>query len=106
MENKRKKIKIYKSLQPPRHPRVAEAAHIALEACIYRLSNVRPHFINCVVDSENSGPNWSLCHDIESSIGTKISVFVAASVAASFFFFFFCRDLFSWLVLGLCCDIL
>ena len=80
MENKI--IKIYKSLQPARRLGVAEVAHIALEACIYRLSNVRPHFINCVVDPQNSGPNWSLCRDIESSVMTKLSVFVAASVIA------------------------
>ena len=83
MENKI--IKIYKSLQPPRCPGVAEAAHIALEACIYRLSNVGPHFINCVVVPQNSGPNWSLCRDIENSVMTEISVFVAASVIASCF---------------------
>ena len=68
------------------HPEILElskATHIALEACIYRLSNVGPHFINCIVDSHNSGPNWSLCRDIERSVTTKLSVFVAASVVAS-----------------------
>ena len=84
MENKKNK-KIYKSLQPPKRPRVAEAEHIALEASIYRHSNVGLHFINCVVDPQNSGPNWSLCRDIESSIATELSVFVAASVVASCF---------------------
>ena len=57
--------------------------HIAIEVCIYRLSNVGSHFINCVVDSQNSGPNWSLCRDIERSVATELSVFVAASVVAS-----------------------
>ena len=84
MENKIK-IKIYKSLQLPRRPGVAEDAHIALEASIYRFSNVGPHFINCVMDPQNSSPNWSLCHDIESFVATKLSVFVAASVMASCF---------------------
>ena len=89
MENKinrkRKNIKIYKSLQPLKRPRVAEAAHIALEVSIYRLSNVWPHFINCVVDPQNSGLNWSLCHDIESSVMAELSIFVTASVVASCF---------------------
>ena len=64
------------SLQLPKRPRVAKAAHSALDASIYRLSNVGPHFINCVVDPQNSGPNWSLCRDIQSSIATKFLVFV------------------------------
>ena len=99
MENKIKSnLKIYKSLQPPRRHGVAEAAHIALEVCIYRVSNVGLYFINCVVDPQNYGPNWSLCRDIKRSIATKLSVFVVASC--------FCRDLFSRLALGLCCDIL
>ena len=84
MENKikykNKNIKIYKSLQPPKRP--AEAAHIALETSIYRLSNVGLHFINCVVDPQNYGPKWSLCRDIESSVVTELSVFVAASIVA------------------------
>ena len=29
------------------------------------------------MDPQNSGPNWSLCHDIESSVATEFSVFVA-----------------------------
>ena len=82
MENKKNKKKIYKSLQPPRHPEVAEATHIALEASIYRLSNVGLHFINCAVDPQNSSLNWSLCHDIESFVATELSVFVAASIVA------------------------
>ena len=53
------------------------AAHIALEASIYRLSNVGLHFINCVVDPQNSCPNWYLCRDIESSIETELLVLVA-----------------------------
>ena len=88
MENKIKKknkIKIYKSLQPPRLPGVAEATHIALEVCIYRLSNVRPHFIHCVVDPQNSSPNWSLCRDIERSVVIALLAFVAAFVVASCF---------------------
>ena len=85
MENKRKKIKIYKSLQLPKCPGVVEAAHIALKVCIYRLSNVGLHFINFVVDPQNSGPNWSLCHEIKRSIATELSVFVATSVVASCF---------------------
>ena len=54
MENKRKekkrKIKIYKSLQLPSLPGVAEAAHSALDVSIYRLSSVEPYFNKCVVD--------------------------------------------------------
>ena len=60
-----------------------KAAHIALEACIYMFSNVEPHLINCVMDSQNYVPNWSLCRDIERSVATELSVFVAASVVAS-----------------------
>ena len=59
---------------------------IALEACIYRLSNVEPHFINCVVDPQNFDPNWSLCRDIERFVATELSVFVASSVVASCFY--------------------
>ena len=36
--------------------------------CIYKLSNVGPHFINCVVDPQNYGPNWSLCRNIKRSV--------------------------------------
>ena len=43
---------------------------------IYILPNVGPHFINCVVDPQNSGPNWSLCRDLESFDATDFSVFV------------------------------
>ena len=53
IENKIKKIKkkyIYKSLKLPKRPGVAEAVHSALDASIYRLSNVGPYFNNCVVD--------------------------------------------------------
>ena len=50
--------------------------HSALDASIYRLSNVRPHFNNCIVDPQNYGPNWSLYRDIESSIAIEFSVFV------------------------------
>ena len=57
-------IYIYKSLQLPRGPGVAEAAHSALDASIYRLSSVGSFFNNCIVDSKNYGPNWSLYHDI------------------------------------------
>ena len=70
-------MKIYKSLQLLRRHGVAEAAHIALEASIYILSNVGPRFINCVVDPQNSGLNWSLFRDIESSVATEFLVFVA-----------------------------
>ena len=45
---------------------------------IYRVPNVRPHFINYVVDPLNPGPNWSLCRNIESSVATEFSVFVAS----------------------------
>ena len=88
MENKiiiKKNLKIYKSLQPPRRPRVVEATHIALEVCIYRLFNVGPHFINYVVDPQNFGLNWSLCSDIKRSVATELSVFVTASIVASCF---------------------
>ena len=53
-----------------------EAAHSALDASIYRLPNVRLHFINYVVDNQNFGLNWSLCHDLESYVATEFSVFV------------------------------
>ena len=42
---------------------------------VYRLLNVGPHFINCIVDPQNSGPNWSLSRDLESSVTTEFSVF-------------------------------
>ena len=29
------------------------------------------------MEPQNSGPNWSLCHDLESSIAIEFSVFVA-----------------------------
>ena len=86
MEKKKKEIK--KCTRVFNHPKILElskAAHIALEACIYRLSTVGPHFINCIVDPQNSGPIWSLCHDIESSVATEPPVFVASSVIASRF---------------------
>ena len=54
-----------------------EAAHSALDASIYRLPNVWPHFINCVVDPQNYGPNWSVFQNIESYVTTEFSVFVA-----------------------------
>ena len=81
---------------------LSKATHIALEACIYRLSNVGPHFINCVVDPQNSGPNWSLCRDIERFVATELSVFVTTSVVASCF----SVVTFSLGSLGLCRDIL
>ena len=52
---------------------------------IYKFSNVGPHFINCVVDPQNSSPNWSLYRNIKSIFVTEFSVFVAASVVASCF---------------------
>ena len=64
------------SLQLPRRPGVAEVGHNALDVSIYRLSNVGSHFNNCVVDPQNSSPNWSLYRDIESSVATEFSVFV------------------------------
>ena len=82
MENKikikknKEKIKIYKSLQLPKRPGVVEVAHSALDASIYRLSNVRLYFNNCIVEPQNSGPNWLLYCNIESSIVTEFSVFV------------------------------
>ena len=82
MENKikkkiiKKKIKIYKSLQLSRRLGVAETAHSALDAFIYRFSNVRPHFNNYIVDPQNYGPNWSLCPDIKSYVATEFSVFI------------------------------
>ena len=63
-----------------------EAAHSALDASIYRLSNVRLHFNNCVVDPQNFGPNWSLCRDIESSVVTEFLVFVAGFCHSMQFF--------------------
>ena len=53
-----------------------EAEQSALDASIYRLPNVGPHFINCVVDPQNSSLNWSLCRDIVSFVATEFSVFV------------------------------
>ena len=87
MQKKKKKIYIYiyKSLYPPKRLGVSEAVHIALEACIYRLSNVGPYFINCVVDSKNYGPNWALCRDIARFVATELSAFIAAFVVASCF---------------------
>ena len=76
---------MYKSLQHQEILKLPKAAHIALEACIYKLFNVGPHFINCIVDPQNSGPNWSLCRDIESSVMTEPPFFVAFSVVASYF---------------------
>ena len=74
-------------LAPPIHIKYIALFMVnRLEVCIYRLSNVGPHFINCVVDPQNSGPNWSLCREVESSITTELSVFVVASVVASCFF--------------------
>ena len=76
MENKikikknKEKIKIYKSLQLPRCPEVTEAPHSALDASIYKISNVGPHFNNYVVDPQNSFPNWSICCDIKSYVTT------------------------------------
>ena len=77
------KKKITKVLNHQEILELSKVAHIALEDCIYRVSNVEPHFINCVVDSPNSGPNWFLCHDIERFVATKLSIFVVASVIAS-----------------------
>ena len=64
------------TLKLPRRLGVAEAAHSAIDASIYSLPIIGQHFINCVVDPQNSGPNWSLCRDIESSVATEFSVFV------------------------------
>ena len=103
---KKKYIYIYIYTRVFNHLEILElpkAAHIALEVCVYRLSNIGPHFINCIVDPQNYGPNWSLCRDIESSVTIELSVFVACLCRS---FLFFCCDLFSGLVLGLCCDIL
>ena len=49
-------------------------------------SNVGTHFINYIVDPQNSGPNWSLYCDIESFVRTEPPVFVASSVVACHFF--------------------
>ena len=35
------------------------------------------------MDSQNYGPNWSICRDIERSVASEPSVFVATSVVAS-----------------------
>ena len=70
------------------HPEILESprtTHIALDARIYRLSTVGPHFINCIMDPQNYGLNWSLCRNIESYVATKPPVFVASSVLASRF---------------------
>ena len=83
MKNKRKNIKMYKSLQPPINLGASESCAHCPKMCIYRLFNVRPHFINCVVDSQNSSPNWSLCRDIKRFVVIALSVFVTVSVVAS-----------------------
>ena len=51
--------------------------HSAQDASIYRLTNVGLHFINCVVDPQNFGPNWSLCCEIECSVATEFPVFIS-----------------------------
>ena len=53
-----------------------EAVHSALDASIYRLSNVGLHFNNCIVDPQNFAPNWSLYHDIEIFVAIEFLVFV------------------------------
>ena len=63
---------------------------IKLDAFIYRLSNVGPHFNNCVVDPQNYGPKWSLCRDIESSVTTQFSVFVVGLYRSMQFSFATC----------------
>ena len=35
------------------------------------------------MDSQNSGPNWSLCRDIERSVVIELSFFVVPSIVAS-----------------------
>ena len=80
------KKKIKKCTRVFNHPEILESPrtlHIALEARIYRLSIVGPHFINCIVDPKNSCLNWCLCRDIESYVATEPLVFVASSVIAS-----------------------
>ena len=74
---RRKLTKNYAQTKSTRSPGIAEVVHNALDASIYRLSNVGPHFNNCVVDPKNYGPNWMLCRNIKHSIPTEISVFVA-----------------------------
>ena len=64
---------------------LSKAGHIALKACIYKLSTIGPHFIDYIVDPQNFGPIWSLYHDIESFVATEPPVFVASSVVASRF---------------------
>ena len=94
----KKKKKIYKSLQLPRRPGITEVEHSALDASIYRLPNVGLHFISRVVDPQNSGPNWSLCHDIESFVVIEFSVFCWPLSSHAIF----CRDLCSELFLEFC----
>ena len=84
---KKKKIKknVQESSTTQKSWSCRKAVHIALETCIYRLSNVVPQFINCIVDPQNSGSNWYLCRDIESSVAIEPVVFVPSSVVASHF---------------------
>ena len=65
------------------------------------------------MDPQNSGPNWSLCRDIESSVATELSVFAiaeAADIALEVFIYRLSKVellvMFSGLALGFCCDIL
>ena len=63
------------------------------------ISNVGPHFINCIVDPQNYGPNWSLCRDIKRSVAIKLLVFVVVSVVASCFLSRLVLWACSWIVL-------
>ena len=53
-----------------------EATHSALNASIYKLSNVRLHSKIALWILKYYGPNWSLCHDIENYVATKCLVFI------------------------------
>ena len=78
MENKIKRKKKNKNKSVFNYLDVLELRKLRtlpIEASIYRLSNVGPYFINCVVDPQNSGPNRSLCPDIESSVAIESLVF-------------------------------
>ena len=53
-----------------------EVAHSALDASIYRLSNVGPYFKTALWIPKYSSPNLLLCRDIENYVTTECLVFV------------------------------
>ena len=69
--------------------------HSALDASIYRLSNVGSHFKIALSIPKYYSPNWSLCCDIETYVATELLIFIAGfycsmqfSIATGFLSFF------------------